>query len=279
MIHHNGRYALNTRKEMPVSLNETALVNCQERLSRLHQMRGDTYVDDCLTVKELAQGWGISGPRFVNHMKHIPKFPLPNSAGGYPGRAALDAMIASTQHAINAFSTTTSQRVADQTRMLEEAARRPELPALPDDGAIDGSSAQYLKIDESDLMSSLREVLLQFSTSDLAKIGVTIKREEGEWTWLRDAFTVALEREGREKAAATIRGNDMSKSCSIGVSKSFLIELAKLIDERNGDDGKVERMRAACIAEVRAMRKYEGSDHPVCNSIIHSIEAIDAGEL
>ena len=129
------------------------------------------------------------------------------------------------------------------------------------------------------LLERLRQLLNDLSASDLAKIGVTIKREEGEWTWLRDAFTVALEREGREKAAATIRGNDMTKSCSIGVSKSFLIELAKLLDERNGDDGKVERMRAACIAEVRAQQRYEASDFPVCNSIVHSIESIDAGLL
>ncbi len=87
---------------------------------------------------------------------------------------------------------------------------------------------------DRDLMQRLKELLLDFSSTELASIGVTIKREEGEWEWLRDAFTVALEREGREKAAATIRGNDMSKSCSIGVSKSFLVELAKLLDEREG---------------------------------------------
>ena len=35
-------------------------------------------------------------------------------------------------------------------------------------------------------------------------------------------------------------------------------------------------MRAACIAVVRAEQKYEGSDFPVCNAIVHAIEQIPA---
>tara|TARA_B100000378_G_scaffold123871_2_gene99972 strand:- start:311 stop:1027 length:717 start_codon:yes stop_codon:yes gene_type:complete len=38
----------------------------------------------------------------------------------------------------------------------------------------------------------------------------------------------------------------------------------------------VEAMRQACIAAVRAEQKYEGSDFPVCNAIVHAIEQIPA---
>lgn len=38
----------------------------------------------------------------------------------------------------------------------------------------------------------------------------------------------------------------------------------------------VEAMRQACIAAVRAEQKYEGSDFPVCNAIVHAIKQIPA---
>lgn len=127
-------------------------------------------------------------------------------------------------------------------------------------GAFDGSGAHAAAIRDG-LLQRLQSVLLDISSSDLTKIGVTIKREEGEWEWLRDAFVVALEREDRERAAASLRGNDMAKAVSIGVSKSFLIELAKLLDERGSTAPRLysDEDRDRAIARLKGRDGLHGS--------------------
>lgn len=80
-----------------------------------------------------------------------------------------------------------------------------------------------------DRMEKLREVLMLFPDKDLAAIGVTIQRIEGEWEWLAEAITKALLAEGRDKVAKTFSEGIGSKAVTISVSKQFLMHLSTLI--------------------------------------------------
>lgn len=81
------------------------------------------------------------------------------------------------------------------------------------------------------LMDRLHALLLEFNDRKLAAIGVTIKRgDDGDWKWVRDAIVLALEREGRDKVAGTVRGFE-GKMVSIGISTAFLSELGKIMIE------------------------------------------------
>jgi len=122
-----------------------------------------------------------------------------------------------------------------QMNRLHEAADRTKVPALSD-----AAVPRYEQFEEppepthDELLQRLQSVLLDISASDLARIGVTIKREEGEWAWLVEAMAVALDRCDRGKPAAQLRKNtSMERGVTISITKHFLIELAKLLDERS----------------------------------------------
>lgn len=84
---------------------------------------------------------------------------------------------------------------------------------------------------EEDPLNQLRSVLTNLSDEQLASIGVTLERDDGDWEWLKDAFVNALENEGRWRAAKVLRSIDLrtSPQYSIGLSRSFLVSLNAII--------------------------------------------------
>lgn len=83
------------------------------------------------------------------------------------------------------------------------------------------------------LLDQLSAVLHSLTDRQLARLGVTLERQDDNWLWLRDAIVQALHSEGRTRAAQRLAEHDLTFSAySMGISASFLRRLAPILAQR-----------------------------------------------
>lgn len=185
-----------------------------QRIAAITAQKAFLHEAAVLSKAQLAEIWGCEKVDFGAVIAMSEDFPWAlDSIDGedpkptlYMAHPALDCMLAIAQN-----------EDGDDAPVARRATPELPLPSLTDG-----------YIETIDPMEDLRRVLLRFPDADLAKHGITITREEGDWKWVADAFVQALRAEGRDKVADSFEAGIETKMISVGVSRRMLGILGKI---------------------------------------------------
>lgn len=79
-------------------------------------------------------------------------------------------------------------------------------------------------------LEDLRRVVLTLSDDQLASIGISVSRDDGQWQSLQQAMVDALHAEGRWRAAKGLAETDLRRGgYSMQISMRFLIHLNAIL--------------------------------------------------